>query len=315
MEAPKVFISHASEDKISFVIPFATRLRANGIDAWIDKWEMLPGDSLVDKIFESGIKDASAVIVVLSRNSVGKPWVREEINAAFVSRINKSSKLIPVVLDDCEVPACLQTTLWERISDLNSYEDQYKRIELSIFGKTDKPPIGTPPVYARSKVEVIDGLTEIDSIIFRIICEYVIETEHPFPMSRDVIARAVPQGISPELVVESIEVLETQGFIELTEMLEPSMNSFKVHNQMLEEYFKHFNRNYGKEVDAVGAAIVNHGLTTAEAIVARTGLSSFLVNHILELLDSGGLINNTRLLGGNSIISNVAVELRRAFRN
>ena len=48
---PKVFISHASEDKDLFVIPFSKKLLENGIDAWVDKWEMLPGDSLVDKIF------------------------------------------------------------------------------------------------------------------------------------------------------------------------------------------------------------------------------------------------------------------------
>ena len=31
---PKVFISHASEDKERFVVNFATALRENGIDAW-----------------------------------------------------------------------------------------------------------------------------------------------------------------------------------------------------------------------------------------------------------------------------------------
>ncbi|MCQ9427586.1 toll/interleukin-1 receptor domain-containing protein, partial [Pseudomonas sp. LJDD11] len=54
--SPKVFVSHASEDKDRFVLDFAKQLRANGIDAWLDKWEMLPGDSLVTKIFDEGIK-------------------------------------------------------------------------------------------------------------------------------------------------------------------------------------------------------------------------------------------------------------------
>ena len=49
---PKVFICHASEDMERFVMHFATKLRNVGIDAWLDKWEMLLGDSLVDKIFE-----------------------------------------------------------------------------------------------------------------------------------------------------------------------------------------------------------------------------------------------------------------------
>jgi len=96
----------------------AARLRAKGIDAWVDRWEMLPGDSLVEKIFEDGIKNAQAVIVVLSHNSVNKKWVREELNAAFVKRINSGSRLIPVIIDDCAVPEALQSTLWERITDL-----------------------------------------------------------------------------------------------------------------------------------------------------------------------------------------------------
>ena len=56
--APKVFISHASEDKDRFVLGLATKLRDSGVDAWLDKWEMLPGDSLVDKIFEADGEDA-----------------------------------------------------------------------------------------------------------------------------------------------------------------------------------------------------------------------------------------------------------------
>ncbi len=79
---PKVFISHASEDKQRFVVNFAKQLRDNGVDAWLDQWEMKPGDSLVDKIFEEGLKEASAVIIVLSTNSVRKPWVLEELNTS-----------------------------------------------------------------------------------------------------------------------------------------------------------------------------------------------------------------------------------------
>jgi len=34
---PKIFISHASDDKNRFVTGFATRLRENGVDAWVDE--------------------------------------------------------------------------------------------------------------------------------------------------------------------------------------------------------------------------------------------------------------------------------------
>lgn len=68
--SPKVFVSHASEDKDRFVLRFAERLRQKGIDAWLDKWEMLPGDSLVDKIFVEGIKEEKANVCGSSMRSI-----------------------------------------------------------------------------------------------------------------------------------------------------------------------------------------------------------------------------------------------------
>ncbi len=73
MTAPKVFLSHASEDKDRFVVGFARQLRENGVDVWLDQWEMKPGDSLVDKIFEV-VKDvyAQGVTVVLVEQNASR---------------------------------------------------------------------------------------------------------------------------------------------------------------------------------------------------------------------------------------------------
>src|SRR6266853_2823351 len=113
--ARKAFISHASKDKERFVLGFATKLREKGIDAWLDRWEIKPGDSLVEKIFEEGIKNANAFLVVLSFNSISKPWVREELDSGVVRKIEKSCRLIPILIDDCEVPQALKHLKWVRI--------------------------------------------------------------------------------------------------------------------------------------------------------------------------------------------------------
>ncbi|MGE0487548.1 MAG: toll/interleukin-1 receptor domain-containing protein [Gammaproteobacteria bacterium] len=68
------------------------------MDAWLEQREMKPGDNLVDKIFGEGLTEARAVIVVLYKTSVQKPWVREKLNASVVSRIARDTKLIPVKL-------------------------------------------------------------------------------------------------------------------------------------------------------------------------------------------------------------------------
>lgn len=165
---PKVFISHATEDKDRFVLKFAEALRKNGVDAWLDKWEMLPGDSLVDKIFEEGIKEASAFIVILPATSVAKPWVREELNAGFVKRLSGKCRIIPIILDACEVPECLRSTLWQKISNPNDYEQDFKRILNSIFGLSDKPAIGVGPAHAEaSPLLSLPSLNKIDNFVLR----------------------------------------------------------------------------------------------------------------------------------------------------
>ena len=45
----KVFCSHRSVDKPA-VDEFARKLRAQGIDAWLDTWEIRAGDDIVEKI-------------------------------------------------------------------------------------------------------------------------------------------------------------------------------------------------------------------------------------------------------------------------
>lgn len=54
--------------------------------------------------------------------------MREELDASFVKRIGKNSKIIPIVLDDCAVPECLQSTVWENINDHQNYEENFTRI-------------------------------------------------------------------------------------------------------------------------------------------------------------------------------------------
>ncbi len=76
----KVFMSHSSVDK-PFVERLSTDLRTReGIDAWLDKWEILPGDRFPSKI-EEGLSTAAVFILVLSPQSVNSQWVSYEKDA------------------------------------------------------------------------------------------------------------------------------------------------------------------------------------------------------------------------------------------
>ncbi len=311
---PKVFVCHASEDKERFVRDFATKLHSKGIDAWVDEREMLPGDSLVDKIFEEGIKNAQAVIVVLSKYSVDKPWVREELNASMVKRINEGSKLIPVIIDDCQVPVCLQSTVWEKIENLNNYDAEFERIVMSIYGQRDKPPIGTPPSYTQTKADILPDLTEIDSLVFKLSCEKAIEIGDNIIQTEIIMEQTKSLGIHQEEFFESLEILENRGYIKATRVFgNIPISHFLITVYGFEKYAHAYIEGYNSIFQSVAFQIVNHDKKNNKSISMALNQPQMIVNHILDVLQISGKIKVTNEGGGgrNICIFSVSPELKR----
>lgn len=102
----RTFISYSSQDR--FVARrIAYDLQSRGIEVWMDEFEILPGDSIVEKIAE-GIRTSEYLIVLISKNSVGSSWVRKEFEMAFErNREASERRLIPVRVDDTPVPPYL----------------------------------------------------------------------------------------------------------------------------------------------------------------------------------------------------------------
>jgi hypothetical protein len=198
---PLVFFSHSHEDKDRFVIPFATALRAKGVEAWVDEWEMLPGDSLVDKIFEEGLKDAAAIIVVLSAHSIKSKWVREELNAAVVARIEKGTRLIPILLDNVEVPQALKNTVWVVVRQPADFQQALAKVVDAIFQQRTRPPLGPGPGFAQ--VAAIAGLRSSDTLVFKRFGDRTLELGHlGHIQTEDVWHDIQPEGIDREAYVE-----------------------------------------------------------------------------------------------------------------
>lgn len=310
---PRVFVSHATEDKERFVNRFAALLRENGVDAWLDKWEMLPGDSLVDKIFEEGLKDAQAVIVVLSSISVEKPWVREELNAAVVKRISTGSKLIPVVIDDCEVPETLKSTLWQRVENLQSYQDDFDRILAAIFGMLDKPPVGTPPPYVSHLAHTIGALTKVDSLVLRLACDDAIAKGSDFIEPEGLYVKG-GKPLLPEVELsDAIDVLEQQHFVRTHRTIGGDLPSFQITTHGFEEYAHACIPGYVALVRDVASALVNRQKDSDQAIAADLGKRLFIVQHILQVLEDAGHLKLSKTISGPLHVYNVAASLRRAL--
>lgn len=307
---PKVFVSHASEDKERFVLSFATKLRENGIDAWVDRWEMYPGDSLVDKIFEEGVGGAQAFIVVLSQYSVVKRWVREELNAAVVKRIEKGTKIIPIVLDNCDVPESLKSTLWVKIADLNDYATELNRIVSSIYEHRDKPPLGTPPAYTQTALDKLPGLTKIDSIVLRLAGEKAIENEHSLVITDEVLNQIKALSISRQDFLDSLEVLDGEHYLELHRVFGGQIPDFSITSYGFEQYAKAFISGYDVIIKDVLSRIVNHDEMDDGTIASSLNQPVKLISHILDMLAMRGYLKTIKEGDGTSIY-NVSPQLKR----
>ena len=89
------FISHATEDKESFVRPFAEKLESLGLRIWYDEFELKIGDSLRQKI-DKGLANSRFGIVVLSKNFIRKGWTNYELDGIITKSISGQQVVLPI---------------------------------------------------------------------------------------------------------------------------------------------------------------------------------------------------------------------------
>lgn len=90
-----VFISHASEDKAAVALPLREALVQRGISVWLDKTELVVGDSLRRKIDE-GIRASRFGIVVLSPTFFRKGWTNHELDGLVTRTVAGEQSLLPI---------------------------------------------------------------------------------------------------------------------------------------------------------------------------------------------------------------------------
>jgi hypothetical protein len=315
---PNVFVSHAGEDENRFVLEFAEKLRENGVNAWVDEWEILPGDSMVDKIFEEGIGEADAVVVVLSENSVDKKWVREELNASVIRRINQGSKLIPVVIDECEVPEVLKATNWVKVDDLNSFDDSLNRVLRAIYEERDRPPLGQPPEYAISEASLnVSELTDLENAALEALVRTAAEL---FP-------QVLPRGqarntlkdleLGGQMVDDTLTILRDRGFIDAVDTLsrEGSGVAFQgIAHLGWKRYAQGAVSDYRSGLRRVAAEVANSKTEDSKELSEELNMPHWLTAHYIRELGHQNLIEFHETASSGVIVGRKKAELRRWLR-
>jgi hypothetical protein len=118
-----VFLCHASEDK-TVVREMERRLRQDGFEPWLDEKQLLPGDDWDLKIRQA-VRRSEAVIVCLSKSSVTKEgYIQRELHRALEVAEEKPEGtvfIIPVKLEDCEIPEQLIRWQWVAYAEEGGY--------------------------------------------------------------------------------------------------------------------------------------------------------------------------------------------------
>jgi tellurite resistance protein len=146
-----IFLSHSHADK-PFVRKLAADLRRAGARAWVDEAEMQVGDSLIEKIRE-GIDEMEYVGAVLSPSSVASQWVQRELDVAMNQEIaGKRVKVLPILLQDCDMPGFLVGKLYADFRSQEAYAAALTQL-LKRLGIEIKPP----PTDSRSLFTLLNA--------------------------------------------------------------------------------------------------------------------------------------------------------------
>jgi hypothetical protein len=134
----EIYVSYKRADR-SRIAPIIGALQAQGFTLWFDA--DLSGSSSFNAQIEREIMAAQCVLVLLSVASSKSEWVRAEARLGL-----RESKLIPVLLEDVQIPedfnhiVCADLRSWHGDINDRQFQDLLRGIERLVQRAPDAPP-------------------------------------------------------------------------------------------------------------------------------------------------------------------------------
>lgn len=179
MSIPKVFISYSHDtlEHKKWVLDLATKMRASGIDAIIDQWDLKPGDDL-PTFMETNLTASDRVLMVCTEKYVQKAnaglggvgYEKMIVTADSLAKIS-SNKVIPIIRQTlrADVPTFLRTKLYLDFSKFDQFEYAFDELVRTIHDAPlfEKPPITKTnfPSAIKPATPTKDGLKELMIIV------------------------------------------------------------------------------------------------------------------------------------------------------
>jgi hypothetical protein len=139
----QVFLCHSSVDKPT-VRNLYNRLQAEGVEPWLDEVTLLPGQNWRAEI-KKRIRTTDVVLVCLSLQALNQAgYVHKEMKLALDvadEQPPKSIFVIPVRLEECDIPDHLDHLHWVNLFD----EDGYTRLVKALRQRAEQLGKAIPP--------------------------------------------------------------------------------------------------------------------------------------------------------------------------
>jgi len=141
IESPTVFISYAKEDSL-VAEKIYKKLKEDNLKPWLDIHHLTVGVNWNLKIQET-INKCQFFMLLLSKNSMNKKgFIQKEIKIALeIVDLLPSTEIfiLPIKLDDCEIPSSLGKYQWVEYSNPNYYT-KIKSSIIDLLGDSYEPP-------------------------------------------------------------------------------------------------------------------------------------------------------------------------------
>jgi TIR domain len=151
---PVVFISysHDNEEHRNWVLQLATRLRSNGLDIILDRWNLKLGSDLAS-FMERGLSKSNRVVCVCSDIYItkandgkgGTGYEKQIMTAELLTELN-ANWIIPLIKNNSsskKTPTFLSGRMYISFENDNLYETKYEELLRELL---DEPILPIPPI-------------------------------------------------------------------------------------------------------------------------------------------------------------------------
>ena len=289
----EVFLSYTSDDT-ELARRIAETLMAAGINTWWDKWCIYSGDSLRQKIDE-GLGDCTHFLVLLTPQSINKPWVNAEMDAALVRKLDDQCKFLPV-RHDLPVSA-LPPLLKALFSPTVTTDEEIKQLINDIYGVSRKPSLGAPPEAVAEARQTDTGYSPAATTAARLFVE---RSKHG--LGGDPRFRVDELAQETDLSIEDTHdaIDELSDFVEMTNRLvEISRQYVSAKGTCFAEFDRHWKPwNPAEDARQLAADLVNDPeFPSAPGEVAkRYDWKPRRLNPAISYLFEQGLIDDLRIM-------------------